>query len=198
MLRHIQLCRAVKSSLPRSFAHGISQARILQWVAISFSMQSSWPRDQTHVFCSAGKFFTTGPLGKHTLGFPGGASIGLPWSVGNESICNFRRPWFSSWIRKIPWGRDKLLTSVFLGFPGVSAGKTRLQRGRPGLRRSPGEGKGYPLQYSGLENSMEYIVHGVAKSQTWLSLSCVRVCVCVCVCVYIQLESITFYSLEQF
>ena len=39
----------------------------------------------------------------------------------------------------------------------------------PGLGRSPGEGKGYPLQYSGLENSMDCIVHGVAKSQTQLS-----------------------------
>ena len=36
----------------------------------------------------------------------------------------------------------------------------------PGLGRSPGEGKGYPLQYSGLENSMDYSVHGVTKSQT--------------------------------
>ena len=36
----------------------------------------------------------------------------------------------------------------------------------PGLGRSPGEGTGYPLQYSGLENSMDCIVHGVAKSQT--------------------------------
>ena len=36
----------------------------------------------------------------------------------------------------------------------------------PGLGRSTGEGKGYPLQYSGLENSMDYIVHGVARSQT--------------------------------
>ena len=35
----------------------------------------------------------------------------------------------------------------------------------PGLVRSPGEGKGYPLQYSGLENSMDCIVHGVAESQ---------------------------------
>ena len=33
----------------------------------------------------------------------------------------------------------------------------------PGLRRSPGEGKGYPLQYSGLENSMNCIVHGGHK-----------------------------------
>ena len=39
----------------------------------------------------------------------------------------------------------------------------------PGLGKSPGEGKGYPLQYSGLENSMECIVHGIIKSWTWLS-----------------------------
>ena len=39
-----------------------------------------------------------------------------------------------------------------------------------GLGRSPGEGKGYPLQYSGLENSMDCIVHGFAKSQTQLSI----------------------------
>ena len=39
----------------------------------------------------------------------------------------------------------------------------------PGLGRSPGEGKGYPLWYSGLENPMDYIVHWVAKSQRRLS-----------------------------
>ena len=39
----------------------------------------------------------------------------------------------------------------------------------PGLERSPGEGKGYPLQYSGLENSMDSIVHTVTK--TWTRLS---------------------------
>ena len=39
----------------------------------------------------------------------------------------------------------------------------------PGLGRSPGEGNSYPLQYSGLENSMDCIVHGVANSQTPLS-----------------------------
>ena len=44
----------------------------------------------------------------------------------------------------------------------------------PGLGRSPGEGKGYPLQYSDLENSLDCIVHGVTKSWTTerLSLSC--------------------------
>ena len=39
----------------------------------------------------------------------------------------------------------------------------------PGLGKSAGEGKGYLLQYSGLENSMDYTVHGVAKSRTRLS-----------------------------
>ena len=39
----------------------------------------------------------------------------------------------------------------------------------PESGRSPGEGKGYPLQYSGLENSMDCVIHGVTKSQTRLS-----------------------------
>ena len=39
----------------------------------------------------------------------------------------------------------------------------------PVLGRSPGEGNSHPFQYSGLENSMDSIVHGVAKSQTQLS-----------------------------
>ena len=41
----------------------------------------------------------------------------------------------------------------------------------PELGRSPGEGRGYPLQYSGLENSMDYTVHGVAESDTTEQLS---------------------------
>ena len=61
-----------------------------------------------------------------------------------------------------------------LGFPGGSAGKEFACNAGdldsiPGLGRSPGEGEGYPLQYSGLENSMDCIVHGVAK--TWTRLS---------------------------
>ena len=62
-----------------------------------------------------------------------------------------------SWVGKICWRRDKLPTSVFLGFPCGSAGKeSPCNVGDlgliPGLGRSPGEEKGYPLQYSGLEN----------------------------------------------
>ena len=47
--------------------------------------------------------------------------------------------------------------------------RIRLQCERPGLGRSPRERKGYPLQYSGLENSMDCIAHGITKSQTQLS-----------------------------
>ena len=84
-----------------------------------------------------------------------------------------RRPRFNSRVGKTHW-RDRLPTPVFLGFPGSSAGKESAYNvgdlgSIPGLGRSPGEGKGYPLQYSGLENSMDCIVHGVAKSQIRLS-----------------------------
>ena len=63
---------------------------------------------------------------------------------------------------------------VLLGFPSGSAGKeSACNAGElgliPGLGRSPGEGKGYPLQYSGLENSMDYTVYGVTKSRTRLN-----------------------------
>jgi len=62
----------------------------------------------------------------------------------------------------------------FDGFPGGSAGKESTCNAGdlssiPGLGRSLGEGKGYPLQDSGLENSMDCIVHGFAKSRTRLS-----------------------------
>ena len=49
------------------------------------------------------------------MGFPGS-------STGQESACS-RRPWFNPWVRKIPWRRDRLPTSVFIGFPVDSDGK---------------------------------------------------------------------------
>ena len=96
-------------------------------------------------------------------GFPGS-------SAGKESACNAGDPGFDSWVRKIRWRRDRLPTPVFLGFPGSSAGKEPACNvgdlgSIPGLGRSPGEGNGYLLQYFGLENSMNCIFHGVAKSR---------------------------------
>ena len=77
----------------------------------------------------------------------------LVWFLGQEDPCR----------------RDRLPTPVFLGFPGGAAGKESAHNvgdlgSIPGMGRSPGKGKGYLIQYSGLENSMDYIVHGVTKS----------------------------------
>ena len=93
-------------------------------------------------------------------GFPGS-------SAGEESQ-------FNSWVRKICRRRDRLPTPVFLGFASGSDGKEPACNTEdlgliPGLGRFPGEGNSYPLQYSGLENPMDCIVHGVTKSQTRLS-----------------------------
>ena len=67
-----------------------------------------------------------------------------------------------------------MLSRLVMGFPCGLAGKESTCNTEdlgliPGLGRFPGEGKGNPLQYSGLENSMDYTVHGVAKSQKRLS-----------------------------
>jgi len=100
------------------------------------------------------------------------------WSSDKESVLQCRRPQFHSWIGKIPWRKNRLPTPVFLSFPSGSDGKESTCNAgdlgsTPGLGRSPGEGYGYPLQYSGLENSMDrrtwwVTVHGVAKSWIWL------------------------------
>ena len=92
--------------------------------------------------------------------------------VKNPLQCG--RPWFNPWDEKIRWRRHRLPTPVFLGFPGGSAGKESACNAGdlgliPGLRRSPREGNGYLLQYSGLENFVDFIVHGVTKCQTRLS-----------------------------
>ena len=54
----LTLCKSMDCSLPGSSVHGILQARILQWVFIPFSRESSWPTDWTWISCTAGRFFT--------------------------------------------------------------------------------------------------------------------------------------------
>ena len=76
-----------------------------------------------------------------------------------------------------PWGckksgtTEQLTLSLTLGFPKSSVGKESAYNAGdlgsiPGLGISPGEGKGYPLQYSGLENSMDYGLWGRKESDT--------------------------------
>ena len=85
-----------------------------------------------------------------------------------------RRPQLDFWVGKILWRRDRPPTPVFLSFPCGSAGKESACNVRdlgsiPRLGKHPGGGKGYLLQRCGLENSMDCVVHRIAKSRTWLS-----------------------------
>ena len=66
---YLTLCDPMDCSPPGSSVHGILQARILEWVAISSSRGSSWPRDQTHV-----------------------SWFGYHWQVGSLSLCYLGSP----------------------------------------------------------------------------------------------------------
>jgi len=77
-------------------------------------------------------------------------------SVGKESTCNAGDPSSIPGLGRFHCGSAGKESTCNAGDLGWI----------PGLGRSPGEGKGYPFLYSGLENSMDYIVHGVSKSWT--------------------------------
>ena len=104
-----------------------------------------------------------------------GKSMRFSGSSAGKRIClQCRRHWFDSWVGKIHWIRDRLPAPAFLDFPCGSTGKESACNAEdlgliPGLGWSPAKGNGCPLQYSGLEYSMDCIVNGVTKSQTWLS-----------------------------
>ena len=106
-------------------------------------------------------------------------------SIKLTSLCSFQSSWpvyfwllwqpqTSAFISSFQLISMRLLktslNSLLLSFPCGSAGKACACNvgdlgSIPGLGRSPGDGKGYPLQYSGLENCMDCLVHGVAKSR---------------------------------
>ena len=69
----------------------------------------------------------------------------------------------------LPSYQSPLVAQLVKNPPAMQKTWVRSLGSIPGLERSPGEGNGYTLQYSGLENSMDCIVHGVAKSRTQLS-----------------------------
>ena len=150
----------------------------------SMGLQRSMPHSSYIQTCSGYliKFFSS-------MGFPES-------SAGKESTCNAGDPGLISGLGRSAGDHSpywRLPTSVFVGFPCDSAvlfshlyGEiwasliAQLVKNPPAMRetwvRSLGwedpleKGKkGYPLQHSGLENSTDCIVHGVAKSWTWLS-----------------------------
>ena len=84
-------------SPPGASVHGISQARILEWVAISFSRGSSPPRDQTQVSCIAGTVFTAEPPGKPKIQCP-------EWDKRSMSRCEL-------WVLFLAWGPNSPLGS---------------------------------------------------------------------------------------
>ena len=82
---HVRLCNPMDCSLPGSSVHGILQARILEWVAISFSRGSSQLRDQTRVSRIAGEFFITESPGKPSLAIAAAAAKSLQSCL---TLCN--------------------------------------------------------------------------------------------------------------
>ena len=109
-----------------------------------------------------------------------GEGIGYPlkysWaSLMAQLVKNLPAMW-ETWVQFLGWEdpleKGKDAHSSILGLPlcGSAGKESTCNAGDlssiPELGRSPGEGKGYPLQYSGLENSMDCIGHGLSKSWT--------------------------------
>ena len=106
----------------------------------------------------------------------GAGSLSLRWGNFPTQELNQGLLHCYSLLRKVRWRRDRLPTPVFLGFPCGSTGKESACNMRdfgliPGLARSPGEENDYPLQYSGLENSMGPCGHKELDTTERLSLS---------------------------
>ena len=76
------LCDSTDCSLPGYFVPGVFQARILEWVAISFSRASSWPRDRTWVFHTAGRFFTIWAIREAIVYYV--CISGTDWKMGSS------------------------------------------------------------------------------------------------------------------
>ena len=109
-LPYATLCDAMDCSLPGSSIHGIIPARILEWVANSYSRGSSWPRDWTCVSwgsCIAGSFFTTEPPEE-----PSGI-IFLKNNKNEKHIeANSIIPGFLVWIENIIYFLEKLCPTL--------------------------------------------------------------------------------------
>ena len=135
----LTLCDPMDCSQPGSFVHGILQTRTLEGVAIPFSRGSS--RDRTPVCLQCRQILY---IWARREAHPKKSKSRTQWFRWWRICLQCRRPQFNSWVRKIPWRRDKLLTSVFLGFPGCSDSKQSARNvGDLGsIPGSPGEENG--------------------------------------------------------
>ena len=102
---YLTLCNRMNCSPPGSSVHKISQARILEWVAISFSRGSSWPGDQMRVSSFAGRFCTVWAtrvaqngnglhLGPLSHGLPSLSSISIEFDQYRAMVCQV-------WVRSV-------------------------------------------------------------------------------------------------
>ena len=176
---------------PGSSVHEIFQARILEWVVISFSRGSSQPRDWTQVSCTAGKFCTDWAT-REALDFcililyaeillNLFILIAFRWHLYSFPyivLCHLHI-WGYWYFSQQSWFQFVLHSARYFAWCCSSVGKEfACSAGDlssiPGLGRSPGEGSGCPVQYPCLENLMDRgarwtAVHGVAKSRARLS-----------------------------
>ena len=174
-------------SLPGSSIHGIFQARILESVAISSPRWSSWPRDRTRVFCTAGRFFTVWAPGKPMViqlkrtsrdQIPTAQGLPIPTCTPLGGHTTRGRGHGCVSACQVP-GIFRYYLIYELGLPWWLSDKESISHCRRHrfdlqLGRSSGVGNGNPLQYSCLGNPMDRgawqaTVHGVAKSQMRLS-----------------------------
>ena len=123
VLRSVQLCDPINCRSSGSSVHGILQARILEWVALSYSRGPSPPRDGmrvSRVSCIGRWFFTTAPPGK-LLGFFNGPGPGRPESTirkwkrargrGRERERKKER---KTWGPKLWWSKGALMISLWV------------------------------------------------------------------------------------
>ena len=133
------LCDSMDCSAPGSSVHGILQARILEWVVISFSRGSSRPRDQTRVSRIGGRCFNLWATREACQKKNAGPQVQLEFQINNSFL----------WMN-MPRGILGTSYTNSLGFPGGSVVKNLPANAGdagsiPGSRRFPGEGNDNPL-----------------------------------------------------
>ena len=101
------LCNPMDCSPPGSSVHGISQARMLEWVAVSFSRGSSKLRGQTRISYIAGGFFTTEPPGKSST---------FEYFLWKENWLIYLSRWVNTWLELLfaPWKQCNFLQRIYI------------------------------------------------------------------------------------
>ena len=144
----LTLCNPLDCSPPGSSVHGVSQARILEWVAISSSTDFSFKANSQTLFqsgCTILHFNQQCLSDTISLSFPPALSVTVFYLTHSDR-----------------WG-----------FPHPSVGKESACSARdasliPGSGRSAGEGIGYPLQYSWASLVAQLVKHLPAMRETWV------------------------------